>query len=390
MNFFILAFKNLLRRKQRTLLTIQGIAIAIFILSALFSFQQGYKRSLSKEMEDLGVHILAVPKGCPYEAASLIVHGGIIPKYLAEQDLDLVKRIPNVEFATPIFLSQIYEKEQERTSIIYGINPPEYTKMKPGWKVRGEFFAADDTVSVVIGYEVAYQEKVDVGEEIYFPSLAKSYKITGILERTGGQDDGFYFLSLTEAQRIFDKKGKITAIAIKVKDLSKISETTKDLEQIPDLQVVTMAQVLGTILNLVGTARTLVFSVVLIALIIGSLGIINTMLVSIYERRREIGIFKAIGARNLDVVKIILLETFIIAISGGLEGSLLSLVGGRTVEGFVRSVIPYAPKRIIFSFDISNLSLAILYSIIIGIVAALLPLIMAANFGPLETIRKEE
>ncbi|MEO0096475.1 MAG: ABC transporter permease, partial [candidate division WOR-3 bacterium] len=86
---FILIIKNLLRRKTRTLLTIFGIAIAIFLLFSLLTFNQGYKNSLVKELDLLGVHMLAVPKGCPYEAASLIVHGGIIPKYLKEEDLEI-------------------------------------------------------------------------------------------------------------------------------------------------------------------------------------------------------------------------------------------------------------------------------------------------------------
>lgn len=390
MNFFKLAFKNLLRRKIRTILTIQGIAIAIFVLFSLLSFQNGYKNSLTREMNDLGINILAVPKGCPYEAASLIVHGGVIPKYLDEADLKTVASIDGIELATPIFLSQIYEKDQERTSIIYGIIPSEYTKVKPGWKINGQYFNTDDTAAIVIGNEVAYQEKLGVGDEVYFPSVGKVYKVTGVLERTGGQDDGFYFLPLAEAQRIFDKIGKITAVAIKIKDLTQISEISKKLEAIPDIQVVTMAQVLGTILNLVGSARTLIFSVVLIALIIGTLGIVNTMFVTIYERRREIGIFKAIGAGNFDVVKLIILETLIIAIIGGIEGSVLSFAGGRLVEGFVRGVIPYAPKRMLFTFQFANVGIAIAYSVIIGVLAAIFPSIKAASLSPLETIRKEE
>ncbi|MEO0083752.1 MAG: ABC transporter permease [candidate division WOR-3 bacterium] len=389
MNFFTLAFKNLLRRKIRTVLTIQGIAIAIFVLFSLLSFQNGYKNSLTRELDDLGINILAVPKGCPYEAASLIVHGGVIPKYLDETDVEQVRQIDGIELATPIFLGQIYEPEQERTSIIYGILPEEYTKIKPGWKIQGQYFITTDTNAIVIGNEVAYQEKLNVGDEVYFPSISKVYKVTGILQRTGGQDDGFYFLPLAEAQRIFNKSGKITAVAIKIKDLSQISELSEKLEQISDIQVVTMAQVLGTILNLIGSARTLIFSVVVIALIIGTLGIVNTMFVTIYERRREIGIIKAIGADNIDVVKLIVLETLIIAIIGGIEGSLLSIFGGRLIENFVRGAIPYAPKRMLFTFQFANFGIAIAYSIIIGVLAAIFPSIKAASLSPLETIRKE-
>ncbi len=390
MNFFRLACKNLLRRKIRTILTVQGIAIAIFVLFTLLSFQQGYQKSLTQEMEEMSINILAVPKGCPYEAASLIVHGGVIPKYLDENDIELAEKIAGVELATPIFLSQIFEPEQERTSIIYGIRPNEYVQLKPGWEIAGQFFLDSDTNAIVIGNEIAYQEKLAVGDEVYFPTIDKVYKVSGVLERTGGQDDGFYFLPLAEAQRIFDKVDKITAIAIKIKDLSQVGEISQKLEEIPDIQVVTMAQVLGTILNLVGSARTLIFSVVVIALIIGTLGIVNTMFVTIYERKKEIGIFKAIGAGNFDIIKLIIIETMIIAILGGLEGSVLSLVGGSVVEGFVRGVIPYAPKRMMFTFQFSTFLVAIGYATIIGVIAAIFPSLKASSVSPLETIRKEE
>ena len=83
MNFFTLAAKNLTRRRGRTLLTVLGVAIAISVLFSLLALNSGYEKELNKEVNSLGVHILAVPKGCPYEAASLIIHGGVIPKYLS-------------------------------------------------------------------------------------------------------------------------------------------------------------------------------------------------------------------------------------------------------------------------------------------------------------------
>ena len=86
MNFFTLAAKNLLRRRGRTMLTVLGVAIAISVLFSLLALNSGYEKELNKEVNSLGVHILAVPKGCPYEAASLIMHGGVIPKYLSDSD----------------------------------------------------------------------------------------------------------------------------------------------------------------------------------------------------------------------------------------------------------------------------------------------------------------
>jgi putative ABC transport system permease protein len=87
MNFFTLAVKNLRRRQSRTLLTVLGVAIAITVLFSLLSLNSGYEKELNREVNSMVVHILAVPKGCPYEAAALLMHGGVIPKYLSAYDL---------------------------------------------------------------------------------------------------------------------------------------------------------------------------------------------------------------------------------------------------------------------------------------------------------------
>src|SRR5665647_3779109 len=105
MNLLSFAVKNLQRRKGRTLLTIAGVAIAVAILSTLLSFSAGYERELTREMDSLGFHLLAVPKGCPYEATTLILHGGVIPKYLTNEDLVRAQATAGVVIAAPMPVS---------------------------------------------------------------------------------------------------------------------------------------------------------------------------------------------------------------------------------------------------------------------------------------------
>ncbi len=384
----ILVLKNLLRRKIRTVLTILGIGIAVFLLFSLFTFNQGYKNSLLKELDFLGVHMLAVPKGCPYEAASLIVHGGVIPKYLKEEDLEIVRKIPEIEIATPIFLSQLVE--EDRTSIILGIDIDSYKEVKKYWQIKGRYFQNDEKDKIIIGSDVAFQEKLDIGDKIYFKKINKIYEVVGILEYTGGQDDGFYFLPLKEVQRIFSKEGLITAIGIKVKNLEKMEEVIKKLEEIPDLQVVTMTQVLGTILNLIGQANSLIYTVIILALLISSLGVINTMLISVYERRREIGLLKIIGAKNVHIIIIIFLETLIIVFTGSLLGTFLTVSGNKLIESFIKKIVSHSPKKIEFIFDWQVMGIIFLYALIISILASSYPILKAINLRPMETIRSSD
>ena len=99
MKFFAVALKNLLRRRMRTGLTLMGIAIGIAMLFSFMSFNQGYQASLRKDLNNMGAHMLAIAKGCPYEATSMILHGGEIKDYLTSEDVERIRQMPNVASA---------------------------------------------------------------------------------------------------------------------------------------------------------------------------------------------------------------------------------------------------------------------------------------------------
>lgn len=385
MNFITLAVKNLRRRRGRTILTILGVAIAIAVLFSLLSFNSGYEKRLSGELDSLGIHILAVPKGCPYEAASLIIHGGVIPKYLSDSDVEEAKKIAGIEIASPMLLHQFYK--DDKPHIVYGINIDDMLRLKPWWKVEGRFFSQYEDNVMVIGRSLADREKLNVGDVLPFGPDKSPFTIVGILERTGTQDDEFHFLPLHTAQRVFDKPSQVTTIAIRVSDLSRTPEISSQLEKIPDIQVVTMTEVMGTIMNLVGSARTLLMSVIAVAIIISAVGIMNTLLMSINERTREFGMMKAIGASGTDIGKLVLIETLFITVVGGVIGLLLSTLGSSLIEGFVKGIIPYSPAGRLMVPEPGLIGSCLLFSVIIGFACGIYPAIKASRLTPMEAIR---
>jgi putative ABC transport system permease protein len=385
MNFVTLAIKNLLRRRGRTILTVLGVAIAVAVLFSLLSFNAGYEKQLSGELDSMGIHMLAVPKGCPYEAASLIIHGGVIPKYLSNSDVEEVKKIEGIEVASPMLLQQFYK--DEKPHIVYGINIDDMKRLKPWWKVEGRFFSQTEDNVMVIGRSLAENEKLKVGDVLPFGPDKIPFTIVGILERTGTQDDEFHFLPIQVAQRVFGKPDQITTIAIRVNDISQIAGISKELEKIPDIQVVTMTQVMGTIMNLVGSARTLLVSVIIVAIIISAVGIMNTLLMSVNERTREFGMMKAIGASGLDIGRLVLIETLFITVIGGVIGLLFSALGSGLIEGFVKGIIPYSPAGRLMTPDPGLIGLCLLFSIIIGFICGLYPAIRSSRLTPMEAIR---
>jgi len=376
-----------MRRRVRTSLTIAGVAIAIAVLFSLLAFNAGYEKQLSGELGSMGINMLAVPKGCPYEAASLIIHGGVIPKYLSYDDLEQVKNIDGVEIASPMLLHQFFK--DDKPHIVYGINIEDQKLLKPWWKVEGRYFTEDETGVMVVGRSLAEKEDLKVGQVLQFGPDGVPTTIVGILERTGTQDDEFHFLPLADSQKIFGKEGQITTIAVKVKDVSQIAAIGKKMEQIPDIQVVTMTQIQGTIMNLVGSAQTLLFSVIIIALFISAVGIINTLIMSVNERTREFGMMKAVGASGWDVSRLIVVETLILTLIGCAAGLIIAMAGSKLVESFVRGVIPYAPAGNLIVVEPWLVFACIGFALVIGLLCSIYPAIKTARLTPMEAMRSD-
>jgi putative ABC transport system permease protein len=391
MNFLTLAAKNLLRRRGRTLLTVLGVAIAISVLFSLLALNSGYEKELNREVNSMGVHILAVPKGCPYEAASLIIHGGVIPTYLSHADLKNVSIIPNVELATPMLMHQFLKKDEKTGKstphIIYGINIAEMRILKPWWTVQGRFFRDDETNVMLVGKDLAEKENLSVGQVLPVGPKKENFTIVGILDRTGEQDDQFHFFPLKEAQRVFSKEGKITTIAVKVRDVSQISAVSGEMEKIPDIQVVTMTQIMGTIMNLAGSARSLLLTVIAIALLISAFGIINTLLMSVNEMTREFGMMKALGASGLDIGKMVMAETIFITISGGIVGTIAAIVGSSMIESFVKGMLPYSPRGSFVFLSPELVAFSLLFSVGLGLICGIYPALKSSRLTPMEAIR---
>jgi len=376
-----------MRRRVRTSLTIAGVAIAIAVLFSLLAFNAGYEKQLSGELGSMGINMLAVPKGCPYEAASLIIHGGVIPKYLSYDDLEQVKNIDGVEIASPMLLHQFFK--DDKPHIVYGINIEDQKLLKPWWKVEGRYFTEDEAGVMVVGRSLAEKENLKVGQVLQFGPDGVPTTIVGILERTGTQDDEFHFLPLADSQKIFGKEGQITTIAVKVKDVSQIAAIGKKMEQIPDIQVVTMTQIQGTIMNLVGSAQTLLFSVIIIALFISAVGIINTLIMSVNERTREFGMMKAVGASGWDVSRLIVVETLILTLIGCAAGLIIAMAGSKLVESFVRGVIPYAPAGNLIVVEPWLVFACIGFALVIGLLCSIYPAIKTARLTPMEAMRSD-
>jgi putative ABC transport system permease protein len=389
---FQIAYKNLLRKKTRTLLTLVGIMLSTWVLVSLFGFNRGYEAALNRDIENMGYQLMVMAKGCPYEAATMMLQGGKGLRYMEQSMVGEITREPEVDRVTPILMQAYFDPNKGESGGIagfYGVDPASYPAMKPFFRFRkGGWFRDSAANEVVMGYEAAELEQREVGDLTMVPEKNVQLKVVGILERTGSQDDGTVFVPLKTLQRI-SQTDQITTIGIKVKKDADLEKLENKLYQLKDVQVVSFSQVKQTIMKLISTARVMVLSIAVVAVLIAMVGVVNTVLMSVLERRQEIGILKTMGAMPGDIFRLVWTETLILCSLGGAAGIGFALVFARGTDLLARRILPYAPSGGLVAIDLRLALLALAIIVSVGLLSGLYPAWQAGRIRPLESIRGE-
>ncbi len=389
---FQIAYKNLLRKKARTFLTLVGIVLSTWVLVSLLGFNRGYENALNRDIDNMGYQIMVMAKGCPYEAATMMLQGGAGLRYIDESTVNAIATKPEVDKVTPILMQAFFDPDKGDGGGIagyYGVDVATFPGMKPFLRFyQGGWFRGATADEAVMGYEAAELEQRVVGDMIIVPEKNVQLKVVGILDRTGTQDDGTIFVPLRTLQRI-SGIDKITTIGIKVKKDADTTKLEAALYQLPDMQVVSFSQVKQTIMKLIATARVMVLSIAVIALLIAMVGVVNTVLMSVLERKHEIGILKTMGAMPGDIFRLIWTETLILCTSGGIVGIGLAFVFARISDLLVRRILPYAPGGELVAIDTKLSLLTLLIIVVVGLLSGVYPAWKAGRVRPLDSIRSE-
>ena len=383
MNLFTLSLKNLQRRKLRSALSMAGVAIATAALFSLLSFNTGFDRALQEEMSNSGIHMLVSTEGCPMEAASLALHGGEIPKFLDGRRLPEIRNVPGIRTATGMLIFSLIEDEGKAV-YFYGIDDA-YRNLKPHWKIRGQWFTGPD--SIMLGTEAARVEKRKVGDKVYFPGIDAEFTVSGIIERTGSEDDGFFFLPLATAQKVFKKEGKLTGVGVSLSNVEDFEKVKGQIEMLPDVYVVSKDQIMQQIMSITGSSKTLMAAVLIIALVVSFLGVINTVLMSVFEMIREFGYMRCIGASPAHIFFIVVFETLMICIAGGIFGVIFGMAFASLTDQWLHDLLPYAPAGRFIIFDPLIMLASVAFATVAGLLAGIIPGLKAAHASPMEAVR---
>jgi putative ABC transport system permease protein len=179
----------------------------------------------------------------------------------------------------------------------------------------------------------------------------------------------------------------LTAIAIRLRDPARLREASERLQAIPGAQVVTLTEMMGTFLNLVGAVRTLLMAIAIVALAVSVLSVFNTLLAAVVERTNELCVLRALGASRWQIVRMITTEGLLLTGVGSVVGIALAAVAGHGVENAVKPLVPFAPHEPLFSMTAIILLQSVLIGTAVGLIAGLYPAWRASRLQPAEALK---
>lgn len=398
---FISSIQSLINNKLRTLLTMLGIIIGISSVILIVSIGQGAVSFITNELTSFGTNFFSINPG-----GDIISATAGQSKTLTMDDVEAIKNDPslsNIEYLAIASTGTVKASAngEDKNLLAYGVTYEMYEILKPDM-VYGDFISDDENLGservAVLGIDVVEtffgKDANPTGEIIKLNNL--SFRIIGVAESTSFLAGGVLNNSIyIPANVMFDQilgEEYIQEIDISVKDTNTINQTIADVEEIlrdrhnlkegEDNDFITQSfqDMLATVQTITNLLTLMVAAISSISLVVGGVGVMNIMFVSVTERTKEIGLLKAIGAKEKDILKQFLIEAIVMTSIGGIIGILLGTFGALLISTVVN--IPF----VINGFSIIA---AVGVSMGVGIIFGIYPAKRAANLSPIDALRYE-
>ncbi len=394
-DYFLIALNSLRRRKLRSWLTVIGIVIGISAIVSLTLIAQGTENAVNQAFEEFGTDVILVQGGAAFGPPTPGEYG------LEDKDINFFESFSETDIVIPyVYDTQEVEyKSEKKYPIVYAIDTEFWAEFlgRSNFEVeRGRNFQDGETGSVIIGWKLNqdyFEKKVDLKSRIKVGG--KTFKVVGIYERVGNDaDDTSIAMSIDDARKVFAPAGKVTGAQIIVKggvDIEKFAEELEDEYENyrgdKNFILSTATAILAQINSILGIIQYVVIGIASIALIVGSVGIANTMYMSVIERTKEIGIMKSVGATNNAILTIFLIEAAFFGIVGGIIGCIIGIGLALAAKLAIELFAPGLPFLIIIDpFVIGG---ALLFSVIAGLLSGILPARNASKLKPVDALRYE-
>jgi putative ABC transport system permease protein len=401
------SLKNLRHKGIRSWLTILGIVVGITAVVVLVGLAQGLRDQVGSQLQSFGpTTIIIAPYSMEGSSSSSLMGGASSASLrpssgkLYDQDVERLKKIGDIETITRVIMGRtvLGYKGKEITASVYAIDPSDFKETVTFEIDKGRFLDSADRRVAVLGSDVAndsFETKIDLNSVITIGG--QPYRVVGVMKKSGNsfaQTDSVIFIQFDEGRDMFSNtliKNEISAIRIIVRDGASMPEVSQEIEDIlisshkvtkdtKDFTVVSPEFINNQVDSIMGMVTAFLGGIAGISLLIGGIGISNTMFMSVLERRKEIGVLKSLGATEEEIKYLFSVESAMIGVFGGVVGitfGWLVLVVISAIANFPASFTP------IIGFG------ALAFSAIIGVVAGYIPAGQAAKLDPIEALRYE-
>lgn len=398
-NFVVLIFKGVRHRPVRSWLTVLGVVIGIMLVVIIFSLGGGIQAAVARLLQQFGSDLIIILPGKETNPF-LGLAGG---QKFKEEDLLRLENIKGVRLVVPMSIAVLNaEFKGEKKSVMFHAQPwREYKIVAEESKamkiIDGAWPGAEGTREIILGYRAAtklFRVSPRVGDELTIKG--RRFKVAGIFSEVGLQDeDNQVWMSIKDFQSLTSQHGIASTAAVKIERVENADLIAKQIkfqlsqqEVVRDFSVLTPEKanrLVGGILSIIELSLLLI---ALTSLVVGAVGIMNTMYTSVLERTKQIGVMKAVGASDDDILSVFLVESGIIGLVGGgvgiVFGIFLAWVAGVTAANFgVRGLFSFS------SLDFFGLFSILIITFVTGIIAGILPARQAAKMEPAEALRYE-
>jgi len=386
MNIFKLVSKNLFRRKGRFIFTLLGITIGMAAFVALLSMGNNLRSEVTQQADDLGADIIVMGRvDCPFINRSILA-GEHLPESIPMEIVGQIADLEGITAAIPYLT--LGASVQETPITLVGIMPEEM-KAHRGWVIEeGKFLEDDNDLSVVVGFGLAASFELEVGDILTF--RGEDFPIAGVLQETDSNDDISVFMSLGIAQATFGLDNYVSFIAVTVDDITNTERYVAAIRDVANVSVSSNEELLNSVLLILGSLDITLQLIASVSLIAAAFGIINTMMTAIHERRREIGIMRAMGGKSYAIFSMFILESGLYGILGGLFGFAVGFIVSRLAAPLIEqnefvAVLGNPDTAVTFSGGL--LFVVIGLSVLISTISGLYPAWRASKLTPMEAIR---
>ncbi|MGM5483344.1 MAG: ABC transporter permease [Nanobdellota archaeon] len=401
-DYLKLAWENIKHKRLRSWLTLLGIFIGVAAVVSLIGLGEGLKLAVSSQFGVSSTEVITVQAGGMTGQGP---PGTGVANPLIEDDAEDIEKISTVDFAVTRIIEQVKFEYDDQLSFGFAADVPDgeerdfvYDSLELEVK-EGRFLKDGDGQKINLGYNFGKEEnrfgkKIRVGDNIKIEN--RNFEVVGIYEKLGSFIfDNIIIINSDTLKKLVDKEEKVDVIVAKVKDKEYMDKTKEEIEKLlrknrdvdegeEDFSVETPESSLSTVNDVLTGVQIFISLIAAISIIVGAIGIINTMFTSVVERRSQIGIMKALGAKNSDIFFQFTIEAGLMGLIGGIIGSivgeLIAYLGTMGLSSFLGSDISPSVNFIL-------IGLTLFGAFMIGAISGTIPALQAAKQNPVDAIR---